>query len=94
MRPVSFLKKLQKEREKCGLVFIITSLFVLIISAILKWFVDPEVAEQAITMKTPIEEHQVETVPTKITSSCLDENISLDSCRKMYFKEDAMHGLL
>ena len=35
-----------------------------------------------------IDEDQVEVRPEKISASCLDENVCLESCRK-YFSEDA-----
>ena len=37
---------------------------------------------------TIIDESQVETRPEKVPSSCLDENVCIDSCRK-YFSHDA-----
>ena len=54
---------------------------------ILSWFVDSSVAAGAIDGKI-IEEDEVEVRPEKITASCLDENVCLDSTRK-YYSQDA-----
>ena len=56
-------------------------------TVILSWFVDSSVAAGAIDGKI-IEEDEVEVRPEKITVSCLDENVCLDSTRK-YYSQDA-----
>ena len=48
---------------------------------ILSWFVDVEVGSSAVA-GNKIEENDIEVRPEKISVSCLDENVCLESCRK------------
>ena len=48
--------------------------------AILSWFVDPDVAAGAINGGKIIEEDEVEVRPEKVSASCVDENVCLESC--------------
>ena len=50
--------------------------------------VDPDVAAGAINGGKIIEEDEVEVRPEKVSASCLDENVCLESCRK-YCSADA-----
>lgn len=54
---------------------------------ILSWFVEGEVAKAALAGHI-IQEDEVETRPDQISTSCIDEAICLDVCRK-YFSLDA-----
>ena len=63
----------------------------LILVVLLRWFVDEEVVNAALS-GIIIEEEQVEVKPEKVPASCLDENVCLESCRK-YFTQDAWNNL-
>ena len=78
-KPVPFLRNTPQEREKC--VFIYHYAFFLY-TVILSWYVDVEVANSAIAGDKIIEENDIEDRPEKISVSCLDENVCLESCRK------------
>ena len=54
----------------------------------LSWFVDSQVINPVITRKRVVEEADVEIRPEKIPSSCLDENVCINSIQK-YFSADA-----
>ena len=54
---------------------------------ILSWFVDSKVLNAAINGNI-IGECQVETQLEKVPSSCLDENVCIETCQK-YFSHDA-----
>lgn len=54
---------------------------------ILRWLVDAHVADAAIS-GVLIGEEEVEVRPDRVPSSCLDENVCMESCRK-YFTKDA-----
>ena len=49
---------------------------------ILSWFVDVEVANSGVASDKIVEENDYEVRPEKISVSCLDENVCMDSCRK------------
>ena len=49
---------------------------------ILTWFVDLQIAKDAIDGSRIIEEDDVEMRPEMVSSSCTDENVYLDMCRK------------
>ena len=53
----------------------------------LLWFVDPAIAETALSRRGLIQEDGVEVLPERVTACCLDENVNLQSCRK-YFTSD------
>ena len=55
-----------------------------LISVMLGWFVDPDVAEMVIRD----DEHEVDARPERIPMKCLDENMSVHAIRK-YFTFDA-----
>ena len=54
----------------------------------LSWFVDSQVINPVITRKRVVEKADVEIRPEKISSSCLDENVCINSIQK-YFSADA-----
>ena len=54
---------------------------------ILQWFVEPSDAEIVLARKGLIQEDGVEILPERITASCLDDQVHLDSCKK-YFTQD------
>ena len=54
---------------------------------ILQWFVEPSDVEIVLARKGLIQEDGVEIMPEKITASCLDEQVHLESCKK-YFTHD------
>ena len=54
---------------------------------ILLWFVDPAIAEMALSQRGLIQEDGVEVLPERVTACCLDENVNLQLCRK-YFTSD------
>ena len=58
------------------------------ISAILKWFVDNDIAQTAMDSGVLIEEKSVETIPDKVTAACVDKKVCLYQCKK-YFTGDA-----
>ena len=58
----------------------------------LLWFVEPAVAEAALSRKVLVEESQIEIIPEKITPSVLHENVHLESCKK-YLTNDAWLAL-
>ncbi|XP_065901369.1 uncharacterized protein [Dysidea avara] len=70
-RPVSFLYKGAKQKEL----------------VILTWFVDLQIAKDAIDGSRIIEEYDVEMRPEMVSSSCTDENVCLDMCRKYCTRE-------
>lgn len=53
---------------------------------ILSWFVDKNIVNAAMN-GTIIDECHVEVRPEKVSSSCLDENVCIETCRK-YFSHD------
>ena len=55
---------------------------------ILSWFVDDEIASEAVGGDIIVQESDVEARPEKISPTCLDENVCLDSLRK-YCSNDA-----
>ena len=57
------------------------------IVVILLWFVESAIAELALSQKGLIQEDSVEVLPERVTASCLDENVDIQSCRK-YFTTD------
>ena len=59
-----------------------------LLTVMLQWFVDSQVAESALTGMKIVEECEVEVRPNKVPSSCLDENVCLRSIQK-YFSPDA-----
>ena len=59
-----------------------------IIIVMLSWFVDKQVKESVLSRKRVVEESDVEIRPERIPSSCLDENICIQSIQK-YFSVDA-----
>ena len=48
-------------------------------------FVSPVVAEAALSRKGVIDEDQVEIIPERVTASCLDQNVCLSSCKKVFY---------
>ena len=54
---------------------------------ILTWFVDLQIAKDAIDGSQIIEEYDVEMRPEMVSSSCTDENVCLDMCRKYCTRE-------
>ena len=54
---------------------------------ILTWFVDLQIAKDAIDGSRIIEEDDVEMRPEMVSSSCTDENVCLDMCRKYCTRE-------
>lgn len=60
----------------------------LIFLVILAWFVDNKVASDAVNCDVIIQEEDIEVRPEKVSASCLDQNVCLDSCRK-YCSKDA-----
>ena len=51
------------------------------------WFVDPIIAEAAISRKALIKEDQVEIRPEKVTAYCLDPQVCLEICKKYFTKQ-------
>ena len=76
------MRKNSRERETC----VYLSLYFLSLSTlyivILSWFVDVEVANSSVAGDKIVEENDIEVRPEKISVSCLDENVCLESCRK------------
>ena len=60
---------------------------------ILSWFVDVEVVNSAIACGKIVEENDIEVRLEKISVSCLDENVCLETCRK-YRSQDAWSALI
>ena len=58
---------------------------ILRILAILRWFVEPEIADAALNGRL-ITEEKVEVQPGNVSVSCLDENVCLPSCQKYLYK--------
>ena len=54
---------------------------------ILTWFVDLQIAKDTIDGSRIIEEDDVEMRPEMVSSSCTDENVCLDMCRKYCTRE-------
>ena len=85
-----FLKKFPAEKERGSFIFLAiysaVIQLVLYCLVILLWFVEPEVADAALS-GTIIEEEQVEMRPEKVSASCLDENVCIRSCRKYFIHE-------
>lgn len=54
---------------------------ILCILAILRWFVEPEIADVALNGWL-ITEEKVEVQPENVSVSCLDKNVCLPSCQK------------
>ena len=52
------------------------------------WFIDNQVKELVLARKRLVEEADVEVQPERIPSSCLDENVCINSIQK-YFSRDA-----
>ena len=50
---------------------------------ILSWFVDKNIVNAAMN-GTIIDECHVEVRPEKVSSSCLDENVCIETCRKYF----------
>ena len=64
-----------------------TNLYI-VISVIIAQFVDPEIAADAVNGDRIVQEEEVEICPEKISASCLDENVCLESTAK-YCSKDA-----
>jgi hypothetical protein len=80
-----FKKKMQIEREKSqfgGICFTDKFMFAVILS----WFVDEKVVMSALHGMV-IDEDEVEVIPEKVSASCIDESVCLESCHK-YFTQD------
>ena len=60
---------------------------------VLQWFVDPDIADAALFQKKLIQEYSVEVQPNKITASCVDEKVCMNSCKK-YFSDDAWMAVM
>ena len=58
----------------------------------LQWFAEDSVVAKAISGRL-IEENEVETRPERVSSSCLDENVSINRIQK-YFTHDAWSAVL
>jgi len=54
---------------------------------ILTWFVDMQIAKEAIDGSQIIEEEDLEMRPEMVSSSCTDENVCLDMYRKYCTRE-------
>ena len=82
----------ERERERCvhlSFYFSLSTLYIVILS----WFVDVEVANSAVAGDKIVEENDIEVRPEKISVSCLDENVCLESCRK-YCSQVAWSALM
>ena len=64
-----------------------TNLYI-VIPVIIAQFVDPEIAADAVNGDRIVQEEEVEICPEKISASCLDENVCLESTAK-YCSKDA-----
>ena len=60
----------------------------IVISVIIAWFVDPEIAADTENGDRIVQEEEVEICPENISASCLDENVCLESTAK-YCSKDA-----
>ena len=58
----------------------------------LQWFAEDSVVAKALSGRL-IEENEVETRPERVSSSCLDENVSINRIQK-YFSHDAWSSVL
>ena len=52
-------------------------------AVILQWFVDPAIADIVLSRKGLIQEDTVEIHPERITASCLDDRVHLQSCKSI-----------
>ena len=58
----------------------------------LSWFLDHQVKEAVLARKRLVEEEDVEIRPERIPSSCLEEDVCIQSVQK-YFSKDAWSAL-
>lgn len=93
-KPVSFLYKSAKQKELglsvkllivCEPALKINNYFLFVV--ILTWFVDTQIAKEATDGTRIIDEEDIEMRPEMISSSCTDENVCLDMCRKYCTRE-------
>ena len=78
----SYAKVLSKRNLVCMLNNLCGSWKMFSFLVMLTWFVDLQIAKDAIDGSRIIEEDDVEMRPEMVSSSCTDENVCLDMCRK------------
>ena len=67
-------------------------LYMLYFVVILSWFVETHVATEAVNGTQIIQEEDIEMRPEKVSTSCIDENVCVDICRK-YCTQDAWSAI-
>ena len=83
----SYTKVLSKRNLVCLLNSLCGSWKMFSFLVILTWFVDLQIAKDAIDGSRIIEEDDVEMRPEMVSSSCTDEYVCLDMCRKYCTRE-------
>lgn len=87
MQVAPILKKSPVEKEKGIIVLLCVCCNCNYIVVIPLWSVDSTIAELALSRKGLTEENSVEMLPERVTASCFDENVDIQSCQK-YFTTD------